>query len=88
MLGNELGDLEVKMIVRFLDANGVSTFVDGDSLALSNAANGTFVPYESVIVVPAGADRIKELRIRIDQKQSGGAAQQSLYLDDVTVVGE
>lgn len=75
-----------RMVLRFLDETGNGHVdVNADYLELTNQFVGNFQRYQKVIAVPAGVDRIGEVRIRIDQNVSGSPAQ-TVYVDNVEVI--
>lgn len=86
LVGPEVGDLEIHMIVRFVNSNNNTTDVAADRMSISNSFNGNFLPYEKTIAVPAGSDRITDVRIRMDQNQPSSS--QTVYFDDVTITGD
>ncbi len=84
LAANVVGDVRVRMVIRFLDANDNAIDVNGDYLSVDNSFVGSFQPYAESMVVPANATRIGDVRIRVNQDASGSASQ-TIYVDDVLI---
>ncbi len=81
---SEVGDVEVRMVVRFRDSGGNAIDVNADYLSVDNTFVGQFQAYSALIAVPANAVSIGDIRIRVNQNASGSATQ-GLYVDDVVI---
>lgn len=85
---DEVGSVNFRMFVRFnmsAAAGGGVIDVESGILDLNNSFVGQFLGFQDTISVPAGAESINYIRMRVDQDVQGSATQ-FLYSDNVRVI--